>query len=77
MFNVSFGQSVPNGITLSQSSDGLTINFTVPQFTFSDVKAEGTGYKLINVPDVMQATDYTCGPSSLSAVLNYYQLVYR
>jgi hypothetical protein len=51
MFNVSFGQSVPNGITLSQSSDGLTINFTVPQFTFSDVKAEGTGYKLINVPD--------------------------
>lgn len=25
----------------------------------------------------MQATEYTCGPSSLSAVLNYYQLVYR
>ena len=28
---------------------------------------------LLNVPDVMQATDYTCGPSSLSAVLGYYQ----
>lgn len=30
--------------------------------------------RLLNVPDVMQATDYTCGPSSLSAVLNYYQI---
>lgn len=29
--------------------------------------------KLINVPDVMQATCYTCGPASLLAVLNYYQ----
>lgn len=28
---------------------------------------------LLSVPDVMQATDYTCGPSSLSAVLGYYQ----
>jgi predicted double-glycine peptidase len=33
--------------------------------------------RLLNVPDVMQATDYTCGPSSLSAVLNYYKLPYR
>jgi predicted double-glycine peptidase len=28
---------------------------------------------LLSVPDVMQATDYTCGPSSLLAVLGYYQ----
>lgn len=28
---------------------------------------------LLNVPDVMQATDYTCGPSSLLAVLSYFQ----
>lgn len=27
---------------------------------------------LLNVPDVYQATDYTCGPSSLTAVLSYY-----
>ena len=33
--------------------------------------------KLLNVPDVMQATDYTCGPSSLSAVLSYYSIIYR
>lgn len=33
--------------------------------------------KLLNVPDVMQATTYTCGPSSLSAVLSYYRLVHR
>lgn len=26
----------------------------------------------MNVPDVMQATDYTCGPSSATAILNYY-----
>lgn len=32
---------------------------------------------LLNVPDVMQATPYTCGPSSLSAVLNYFKLTYR
>ena len=30
--------------------------------------------KLLNVPDVMQATDYTCGPSSMVAVLGYYQM---
>lgn len=30
---------------------------------------------LLNVPDVMQATDYTCGPSSLEAVLGYYDLL--
>ena len=33
--------------------------------------------KLMNVPDVMQATDYTCGPSSLEAVLNYFHIVAR
>lgn len=27
---------------------------------------------ILNVPDVYQATDYTCGPSSLTAVLSYY-----
>lgn len=27
---------------------------------------------LLNVPDVRQATYYTCGPSSLQAVLMYY-----
>lgn len=27
---------------------------------------------LLNVPDVWQATDYTCGPSSATAILNYY-----
>jgi uncharacterized protein len=26
------------------------------------------------VPDVFQATDYTCGPASLTAVLNYFHL---
>ena len=33
--------------------------------------------KLLNVPDVIQATEYTCGPSSLSAVLSYYNKDYR
>lgn len=27
---------------------------------------------LLNVADVFQATDYTCGPASLTAVVNYY-----
>ena len=33
--------------------------------------------RLLKVPDVMQATRYTCGPSSLSAVLNYFHVVGR
>lgn len=28
--------------------------------------------EILNVPDVRQDTDYTCGPSSLQAVLGYY-----
>jgi len=28
----------------------------------------------LNVPDVRQSTLYTCGPSSLLAVLSYYKL---
>lgn len=28
----------------------------------------------MNVPDVFQATDYTCGPASLTAVLNYFHI---
>lgn len=28
--------------------------------------------KLLNVPDVRQPTDYSCGPTSLQAVLSYY-----
>jgi hypothetical protein len=32
---------------------------------------------LLNVPDVFQATDYTCGPASLSAVLSYYRVSRR
>lgn len=31
----------------------------------------------LNVPDVFQATDYTCGPSSLTAVLNYFHIDQR
>jgi predicted double-glycine peptidase len=27
---------------------------------------------MLNVPDVFQATPYNCGPSSLTAVLNYF-----
>lgn len=27
---------------------------------------------LINLPDVRQATDYTCGPSALQSVLMFY-----
>ncbi|HPS65090.1 MAG TPA: C25 family cysteine peptidase, partial [Ignavibacteria bacterium] len=46
-----FSQPVPNGITLTQSADGLTVNFAVPQYSFQDIKANGTQYKLINVPD--------------------------
>lgn len=44
---------------------------------FYELKLKDRSIKLLNVPDVMQATDYTCGPASLSAVLNYYELVYR
>ncbi len=36
------------------------------------LKLSNRTVKLLNVPDVLQATEYTCGPSSLSAVLNYY-----
>jgi len=32
----------------------------------------GTTVSLINLPDVRQAEDYTCGPSSLQTVLMYY-----
>ncbi len=30
--------------------------------------------KLLNVPDVMQTTGYSCGPSSASAALYYFQI---
>lgn len=36
------------------------------------VQTKTKNISLLNVPDVYQATDYTCGPSSLTAVLSYY-----
>lgn len=36
------------------------------------VQTMSKNISLLNVPDVYQATDYTCGPSSLTAVLSYY-----
>lgn len=36
------------------------------------VQTKSKNISLLNVPDVYQATDYTCGPSSLTAVLSYY-----
>jgi predicted double-glycine peptidase len=36
------------------------------------IQARTKNVTILNVPDVYQATTYTCGPSSLSAVLSYY-----
>jgi predicted double-glycine peptidase len=33
--------------------------------------------QLLNVPDIFQATGYTCGPSSLSGVLAYFGYTHR
>jgi predicted double-glycine peptidase len=36
------------------------------------IESDNKNVTVLNVPDVYQATDYTCGPSSLTAVLSYY-----
>lgn len=36
------------------------------------IESKTKNVTVLNVPDVYQATDYTCGPSSLTAVLSYY-----
>ncbi len=36
------------------------------------IESRNKNVTILNVPDVYQATDYTCGPSSLTAVLSYY-----
>lgn len=41
------------------------------------IMADSRVVTTLNVPDVFQATDYTCGPSSLTAVLNYFHIDQR
>lgn len=41
------------------------------------IHADSRVVTTLNVPDVFQATDYTCGPSSLTAVLNYFHIDQR
>jgi predicted double-glycine peptidase len=59
----------------------ITISPIRGEFDNATVFKDSNNYKLesktksvtvLNVPDVYQATDYTCGPSSLTAVLSYY-----
>lgn len=44
----------------------------IRSFTTLQLVTKSKIINLINLPDVRQATDYTCGPSSLQAVLMYY-----
>lgn len=39
--------------------------------------SDGKTIKVINIPDVRQSTEYTCGVSSLQAVLGYWGIEYR
>jgi predicted double-glycine peptidase len=41
------------------------------------IQSKNQNISLLHVPDVYQATDYTCGPSSLTAVLSFYGKEYR
>lgn len=54
-------ESIFDNATIEKSSAKMTLHLS------------DRTVSLLTVPDVMQATDYTCGPSSLSAVLAYYQ----
>ena len=43
--------SVPDGINLTKSSSGYTINFTLPPFELAQVIAEGNEYTQLLIPD--------------------------
>ena len=57
------------GVRVSGEFDNATIIKTNNNLL---VQTKSKNISLLNVPDVYQATDYTCGPSSLTAVLSYY-----
>ena len=42
--------SVPEGISLTKSSNGYVIDFTLPAYELLNVNAEGTGYTQLNIP---------------------------
>jgi hypothetical protein len=54
--------------------DDATVEHTATHYTINSASRVVT---TLNVPDVFQATDYTCGPASLTAALNYFHIDQR
>ncbi len=59
---------------------------TTPEFLFANLTRAPKRYnvntpyrvlQLVNVPDVIQSTNYTCGPVAMQSVLNYFLLEAR
>lgn len=59
-------------IVASLSTLSLGLNMLIRSPDTMELFREGKKVTLLNLPDVRQSTPYTCGPSSLQAILKYY-----
>jgi len=58
----------------SSDLDNATVEHSGSYYT---INTASRVVKTMNVPDVFQATDYTCGPASMAAVLNFFHMEQR